>query len=100
MGGEMVPIVLMVVGIGALLYSLVAISYYVGGQDDYSSLQPMLTSIAIVNLVGTILLMIGMIVYFKAQPALANIFSIGISGIAVFFSMTAVSVSVLGKVYS
>ncbi len=100
MGGEMVPIVLMVVGVGALLYSLVAISYYVGGKDDYASLQPMLTSIAIVNLVGTILLMIGMIVYFKAQPALANIFAIGISGIAVFFSMTAVSVSVLGKVYS
>jgi hypothetical protein len=96
----MVPIVLIVVGVGALFYSLIAISYYVGGKDDYSSLQPMLTSIAITNLIGTILLMVGMIVYFKSNPALANIFAIGISGVAVFFSMTAVSVSVLGKVYS
>ncbi len=96
----MVPIVLLVGGLGALFYSLIAISYYVGGKDDYSSLQPMLTSIAITNLIGTILLMIGMILYFKSNPALSNLFTMGISGVAVFFSMTAVSVSVLGKVYS
>ena len=97
---EMVPVALIVVGLAALFYSLIAISYYVGGKDDYSSLQPMLTSIAITNLIGTILLMVGMIVYFKSNPAFSNVFALGISGVAIFFSMTAVSVSVLGKVYS
>lgn len=96
----MVPVVLIVVGVAALFYSLIAISYYVGGKDDYSSLQPMLTSIAITNLIGTILLMVGMIVYFKSNPVFSNVFALGISGVAIFFSMTAVSVSVLGKVYS
>lgn len=96
----MIPIILSVIGAGALLYSLIALSFFVGGRDDYSSLQPMLTSVAVMNLIGTILMMIGVFMYFKANPVYSNLFAIGISGIAIFFSMTAVSVSVLGKVYS
>ncbi len=96
----LIPIILSVVGVGALLYSLIALAFFVGGRDDYSSLQPMLTSIAVVNLIGTVLMMIGIFMYFKANPVYSNLYSIAISGIAIFFSITAVSVSVLGKVYS
>ncbi len=95
-----VPMVLMIGGFAGLLYSIISLSFFVGGKDDYSALQPMLTSVAVVNLVGTILIMIGMFMYINANPANAHLIAIGISGVAIFFSMTSVSVSVLGKVYS
>ena len=94
------PMVLMIGGFAGLLYSIITMSFFVGGKDDYSALQPMLTSVAVINLVGTVLMMIGMFMYINANPSNAHLIAIGISGVAIFFSMTAVSVSVLGKVYS
>jgi hypothetical protein len=95
-----VPIILMIGGLVGLLYSIITISFFVGGKDDYSALQPMLTSVAVINLVATILMMVGVIMYVNANPANAQLLTIAISGLAIFFSMMSVSVSVLGKVYS
>lgn len=92
--------ILMIGGLVGLLYSIVTVSFFVGSKDDYSALQPMLTSVAVINLVATVLMMIGIFMYINANPANAPLLTIAISGVAIFFSMMSVSVSVLGKVYS
>lgn len=97
------PIVMytiMGLGVAAFLGSFISLSYYVGGKDDYAALRPALTTITVVNMVAVALFMIGILTFFARNPANGHLFSVGLSGLAIFLSITAVGVSVLGKVYS
>lgn len=97
---EKVILIILVVAVALFLASFIGLSYYVGGKDDYAALRPMLTTITVVNMVAVAFFMIGVLAFFARYPANGHLFSVGLSGLAIFLSFTAVSVSVLGKVYS
>jgi hypothetical protein len=97
---EKIIMIILAAGVIMFLGSFISLSYYVGGKDDYAALRPMLTTISVVNMVAVVLFMIGILTFFARYPANGHLFSVGLSGLAIFLSFTAVSVSVLGKVYS
>ncbi len=95
-------VILGLIGVGSLMFlaTFIMLSYYVGGKDDYAALRPMLTTVTAVNMVAVAVFMIGTMAYFARNPANGTIYSVVMSGFAIFLGFTAVSVSVLGKVYS
>jgi hypothetical protein len=80
--------------------SLGATSYYASSSDNFSKIQPILITLTVINSVAAIILIICTILYFSRFPAYTQFFNLGMSGIAMFMSFMAVSVSVLTKTFS
>jgi hypothetical protein len=93
----LITIILALLGfVGSFIY----INIFAASKDSYSELKPAVTTITIVNAVAMILLIVGTLIYFTRFPAYAHLINFGMSGIAMFVSLMAVSISVLTKVYS
>jgi hypothetical protein len=92
-------ILLLLISFILILTSFIITTKVVGEKDEYSALRGEMTTIIVVNSVAIVALFIGILMFFSRYTQYAHIYNLVISAIAMFMGLTALSVSVISKVY-
>jgi membrane-associated HD superfamily phosphohydrolase len=85
-------LVLMIISVGVT-------SFYLGEKDNYQQFKTATTVMMALNSVAVVALMIGIVLFYTRYSDYAHLFSLILSGFAIFLGLTAVSVASLSKVF-
>lgn len=85
------------VGVLLMIGSFGTVAGVVGNKDTYAEVSSTITGILVMNIIFTLVFTIGSILYFTRVSGNAQIFQMVLSGVAIFMSLTAVSVAVIQK---
>lgn len=83
--------------ISLYLASLIQTSKFLGSKDDWNIIQPQITNILILTIVGTVALTIAVILYFIQDPNKVMYFIIIASMLSLGMSYAAIAISAITK---
>jgi hypothetical protein len=96
--GKWVGIVLSgLTALGLFIASFVSTTGFLGSKDDWNLIQPQITKVLILTLIGTAALGLAVIMYFIQDPANVMYFIILISILSLGLSYTAVAIAAITK---
>lgn len=86
-----------IISIGLFIGSFVSMSNFVGSKDDWNRIQPQITKILILTLIGTVTLTIASLLYFIQDSARTIYFILVMSCITLGMSFSALAISAISR---
>jgi hypothetical protein len=86
-----------ITAVGLFIGAFVSMTKFVGSKDDWNVIQPQITKILILTLVGTITLMIAALLYFMQDPARTIYFILVLSCLTLGMSFSALAISAISR---
>ena len=86
-----------IMSVGLFIGSFVSMSKFVGSKDDWNVIQPQITKILVLTLIGTITLMIAALLYFMQDPARTIYFILVLSCLTLGMSFSALAISAISR---
>jgi hypothetical protein len=86
-----------VISIALFIWSFVSMSQFVGSKDDWNLIQPQITKILILTLIGTFGLIIAALLYFIQDSARTIYFILVLSCISLGLSYSALAISAISR---
>lgn len=97
-GSGMIGIVLFsLVSIGLFIGSFVSMSKFVGSKDDWNLIQPQITKILILTLIGTFGLIIAALLYFIQDSARTIYFILVLSCLTLGLSFSSLAIAAISR---
>jgi hypothetical protein len=90
-------IVFTLTAVGLFIGAFVQMSKFVGGKDDWNAIQPQITKILILSLVGTFALMGAALLYYIQDPAKVIYFLIVVICLSLGLSFSALATAVISR---
>ena len=98
MGGGMIGIVLFgLTSVGMFIGAFVSMSNFVGSKDDWNVIQPQITKIWILTLIGTFGLIIAALLYFIQDPERTIYFILVLSCLTLGLSFSSLAISAISR---
>jgi hypothetical protein len=91
------PLVLIGVGSGALISTFIYTASTVSSSDNFNSIKKNITISSILNIVSTLIFMIGIGFHISANPASADRVMLYLIGVSILVSLSALTISLLDK---
>lgn len=85
------------ISIGMFIGSFVSMSKFIGSKDDWNVIQPQITKIWILTIIGTIGLTIASLLYFIQDPARTIYYILGLCCISLGLSFSALAVAAISR---
>ena len=86
-----------IVSVVLFVWSIVSMSTFVGSKDDWNLIQPQITKVLILTLIGTFGLMIAAFLYFIQDSARTIYFILVISCLSLGLSFSALAVAAISR---
>jgi hypothetical protein len=86
-----------VISVALFIWSFVSMSQFVGSKDDWNLIQPQITKILILTLIGTFGLIIAALLYFIQDSARTIYFILVLSCISLGLSYSALAISAISR---
>jgi hypothetical protein len=96
--GTPIVIFLSLITLGLYVASLITTSKFLGSKDDWNVIQPQITLVLILSMIGTIIFTIAALLYFIKNPDKAVYFGVVVSCISLGMAYSAISISAISKV--
>jgi hypothetical protein len=90
-------IVFSVISIGLFIGAFVSMSKFIGSKDDWNTIQPQITKILILTLIGTFGLIIAALLYFIQDSAKTIYFILVLSCLSLGLSFSALAISAISR---
>ena len=98
MGGGMIGIVLFgLTSVGMFIGAFVSMSNFVGSKDDWNVIQPQITKIWILTLIGTFGLIIAALLYFIQDPERTIYLILVLSCLTLGLSFSSLAISAISR---
>ena len=96
-GKDIIVILFTVVSIGLFIGSFVQMSKFVGSKDDWNVIQPQITKILILIIVGTVALIIASGLYYMQDPAKTIYFILVLCCLSLGLSYAALAIAAISR---
>ena len=96
-GGTWLIILFSTVSIGLFIGSFVSMSQFVGSKDDWNVIQPQITKILILTIIGTVALIIASGLYYIQDPAKTIYFILALCCVSLGLSYAALAISAISR---
>ena len=96
-GGTWLIILFSIVSIGLFIGSFVSMSQFVGSKDDWNVIQPQITKVLILTLVGSFGLMIASFLYYIQDPAKTIYFILVLCCLSLGLSYAALAIAAISR---
>jgi hypothetical protein len=96
-GGNWIIIVFTVLSVGMFIGSFVSMSQFVGSRDNWNVIQPQITKVLILTLIGTFGLIIASLLYYIQDPAKTIYFILILCCVSLGLSYAALSVAAISR---
>ena len=96
-GGTWLIILFSIVSIGLFIGSFVSMSQFVGSKDDWNVIQPQITKVLILTLVGAFGLMVASFLYYIQDPAKTIYFILILCCLSLGLSYAALAISAISR---
>ena len=90
-------IIFSVISIGLFIGAFVSMSKFIGSKDDWNTIQPQITKILILTLIGTFGLIIAALLYFIQDSARTIYFILVLSCLSLGLSFSALAISAISR---
>lgn len=96
-GGTWIIILFTITSIGLFIGSFVTMSQFVGSKDDWNVIQPQITKILILIIVGTVALIIASGLYYMQDPAKTIYFILVLCCLSLGLSYAALAIAAISR---
>jgi len=96
-GGNWLIILFSIVSIGLFIGSFVSMSQFVGSKDDWNIIQPQITKVLILTLVGVFGLMVASFLYYIQDPAKTIYFILVLCCLSLGLSYAALAIAAISR---
>ena len=96
-GGTWLIILFSIVSIGLFIGSFVSMSQFVGSKDDWNVIQPQITKVLILTLVGAFGLMVASFLYYIQDPAKTIYFILILCCLSLGLSYAALAIAAISR---
>jgi len=96
-GGTWMIILFSITSIGLFIGSFVSISQFVGSKDDWNVIQPQITKVLILTIIGTVGLLISALLYYIQDPAKTIYFILALSCVSLGLSYAALAIAAISR---
>ena len=96
-GGTWMIILFSITSIGLFIGSFVSISQFVGSKDDWNVIQPQITKVLILTLVGAFGLMVASFLYYIQDPAKTIYFILILCCLSLGLSYAALAIAAISR---
>jgi hypothetical protein len=96
-GGTWIIILFTITSIGLFIGSFVSMSQFVGSKDDWNVIQPQITKILILTIIGTVALIIASGLYYIQDPAKTIYFILALCCVSLGLSYAALAISAISR---
>ena len=96
-GGNWIIIVFTVISVGMFIGSFVSMSQFVGSKDNWNVIQPQITKILILTIIGTFGLVIASLLYYIQDPAKTIYFILILCCVSLGLSYAALAVAAISR---
>lgn len=90
-------IIFSIVSVGLFIGSFVSMSQFLGSKDDWNLIQPQVTKVLILTLIGTMGLMIASILYYVQDPARTMYFVLVVCCLSLGLSYSALAIAAISR---
>ncbi len=90
-------VIFSVISVGLFIWSFISMSQFVGSKDDWNVIQPQITKILILTLIGTFGLIIAALLYFIQDSARTIYFILVLSCLSLGLSYSALAISAISR---
>ncbi len=91
------PNIAMVISIVLFIASFIVFGTQVGKQQNWAELRSAVTAIVSMNLIALVFMIVALMFYMTRYATMSHIINLILSSLAIFGSMTALSISVISK---
>ena len=95
--GNWIIIVFTVISVGMFIGSFVSMSQFVGSKDNWNVIQPQITKVLILTVIGTFGLIIASLLYYIQDPAKTIYFILILCCVSLGLSYAALSVAAISR---
>jgi hypothetical protein len=96
-GGNWIIILFSAISISLFIASFVSMSQFVGSKDDWNVIQPQITKVLILTLIGTVGLMIASLLYYIQDSAKTIYFILVLCCLSLGLSYAALAISAISR---
>ena len=96
-GGTWLIILFSIVSIGLFIGSFVSMSQFLGSKDDWNVIQPQVTKVLILTLVGAFGLMVASFLYYIQDPAKTIYFILVLCCLSLGLSYAALAIAAISR---
>jgi hypothetical protein len=96
-GGNLLIGLFSITSIGLFIGSFVTMSQFVGSKDDWNVIQPQITKILILTIVGTFALIVASLLYYIQDPAKTIYFILVLCCVSLGLSYAALAISAISR---
>ncbi len=90
-------IIFSLVSLGLFIGSFVSMSQFLGSKDDWNLIQPQITKVLILTLIGTMGLIIASILYYVQDPARTMYFVLVVCCLSLGLSYSALAIAAISR---
>jgi hypothetical protein len=96
-GGNLLIGLFSITSIGLFIGSFVTMSQFVGSKDDWNVIQPQITKILILTIVGTFALIVASLLYYIQDPAKTIYFILALCCVSLGLSYAALAIAAISR---
>jgi hypothetical protein len=96
-GGNILIILFSITSIGLFIGSFVSMSQFVGSKDDWNVIQPQITKILILTIVGTFALIVASLLYYIQDSAKTIYFILVLCCVSLGLSYAALAIAAISR---
>ena len=96
-GGTWMIILFSITSIGLFIGSFVTMSQFLGSKDDWNVIQPQITKVLILTIIGTVGLLISALLYYIQDPAKTIYFILALSCVSLGLSYAALAIAAISR---
>ena len=86
-----------ITSIGLFIGSFVTMSQFLGSKDDWNVIQPQITKVLILTIIGTVGLLISALLYYIQDPAKTIYFILALSCVSLGLSYAALAIAAISR---
>lgn len=95
--GKWVIILTCIVSVALFIASFVSMSQFAGSKDDWNLIQPQITKVLVLSLIGTFALIIASLLYYIQDPSRAMYFILVLCCVSLGLSYSALAVAAISR---
>jgi len=96
-GGNLIIILFSIVSVSLFITSFVIMSQFVGSKDDWNVIQPQITKVLILTIIGTFALVVASLLYYIQDPAKTIYFILVLCCLSLGLSYAALAISAISR---
>lgn len=96
-GGNWIIILFSIVSVSLFITSFVIMSQFVGSKDDWNVIQPQITKVLILTIIGTFALVVASLLYYIQDPAKTIYFILVLCCLSLGLSYAALAISAISR---